>query len=181
MLRMPRPVVRRVAEAMGGPPEETEAIQPVIGSLDALYVTRIQQERFEEASAYHDVRGCYRIDAALMAHARDDTLIMHPLPRVDEIDPAIDTDPRAVYFEQAAGGVPVRMALIAALLGLQKLPEVQVAERPLSPPEVVTDVQAECDNEQCVTAHEPNLDAELARLGGELVCAYCERRVAAGA
>ena len=180
MLRMPKAVLKRVAEATGSQPEQVSGIDEVIGSLDALYVTRIQQERFEEAGAYHDIQGCYRVDATLMRKAKADTLILHPLPRVDEIDPEVDGDPRAVYFEQAAGGVPVRMALIAALLGLQKVPAVQVRERPLTPVEPVTDVRGRCRNEQCVVAHEPNLDPEFVRLAGDVVCAYCERPINGG-
>jgi aspartate carbamoyltransferase catalytic subunit len=177
MLRMPKPVLRRVAEAAGGEPPQVDCPDAVIGDLDALYVTRIQQERFESAAAYHDIRGCYVVDPALMAKARSDMLIMHPLPRIDEIHPAVDADPRAVYFEQAAGGVPVRMALIAALLGLQKIPDVRVAERPLQPAEPVTDIEGECLNEQCVIAHEPQTEPEFVRLAGDVVCAYCERPV----
>jgi len=180
MLRMPKPVLNRVAEATGTLPEQVESVQGIIGTLDALYVTRIQQERFEDAGAYHDIRGCYRVDPALLAKARKDTLIMHPLPRIDEIDPAVDSDPRAAYFEQAAGGVPVRMALIAALLGLQKVPKTKVAERPLMPVQPATDVRAECRNEQCVVAHEPNVEPEFVRLAGDVVCAYCERPVNGG-
>ncbi len=178
MLRMPRQVINRVAEAAGSPPDEVEHVDAVLESLDALYATRIQQERFEDAGAYHDVAGAYRVDAEMMAKAPEEMLVLHPLPRVDEIDPAIDDDPRAVYFEQAAGGVPVRMALIAALLGLHELPEMPVNERPLEPLSRVADERLSCRNERCVTIHEPNVPPEFVALAGETVCAYCERPAA---
>jgi aspartate carbamoyltransferase catalytic subunit len=180
MLRMPRQIRNRVSEATGAPLGEVEDLDEVLGALDALYVTRIQQERFEDAGAYHDVAGAYRIDSEVLANAPEGMLVLHPLPRVDEIDPDIDDDPRAVYFEQAAGGVPVRMALIAALLGLHKLPVVPVNERPLTPPKPVDPHRLICRNERCVTAHEPYVRPEFVELAGEPVCAYCERPVGGG-
>jgi aspartate carbamoyltransferase catalytic subunit len=83
-----------------------------------LYMTRIQRERFADPGEYEQYRGVYVLDKELMARAPQDMIVLHPLPRVDEIDPEIDSDPRALYFEQACGGVPVRMALIALLLGV---------------------------------------------------------------
>ena len=117
----------------------------------------------------------------MMSRAPEEMLVLHPLPRVDEIDQAVDEDPRAVYFEQAAGGVPVRMALIAALLGLHELPELPVTERPLQPVSLVPAENLACYNERCVTAHEPNVPYEFVALAGETVCAYCERPAARGA
>jgi len=176
-LEIPRQVLKRVAEAAGSPPVQVRDVKEVVGSLDALYVTRIQKERFEDPGAYEDVGGAYRVDAELLAQAPAELLVMHPLPRVDEIDPAIDTDPRAVYFEQADGGVPVRMALIAAVLGLHDLPKVKVNERPLKPLEPVVGVADHCEAERCVTAHEPHVPPEFVTLAGETVCAYCERPI----
>jgi aspartate carbamoyltransferase catalytic subunit len=179
-LGMPKSVLRRVTEATGSPPAEVHDVHDVLGALDALYVTRIQKERFEEPGAYEDVAGAYRVDAAMLAQAPPDMLVMHPLPRVDEIDLAVDADPRAVYFEQAAGGVPVRMALIAAILGLHDLPKVKVDERALRPLEQVADVAGHCERERCVTAHEAGALPEFVRLAGEVVCAYCERPIRGG-
>ena len=176
-LGMPKSILRRVAEAAGSLPPEVHAVDEVVDSLDALYVTRVQKERFEEPGGHQDVAGAYRVDRALLARAPEHMLVMHPLPRVDEIDPSVDDDPRAVYFEQADGGVPVRMALIAAMLGLHDLPKVKVDERPLSPLPPVTDVAGHCDNERCVTAHEPGVPPEFVTFAGETVCAYCERPI----
>ena len=179
-LGMPRPFLKRVAEAAGSLPPQVHHADEVLHTLDALYVTRIQKERFEEPGGHQDVAGAYRVDAALLAKAPEGMLVMHPLPRVDEIDPAVDDDPRAVYFEQAGGGVPVRMALIAAMLGLHDLPKATVDERPLKPLEPVTGIADHCDNERCVTVHEPYVTPEFVTFAGDVVCAYCERPVREG-
>ncbi len=179
-LGMPRPFLKRVAEAAGSLPPEVHHVDEVLHTLDALYVTRVQKERFEEPGGHEDVVGAYRVDEALMARAPEGMLVMHPLPRVDEVDPAVDNDPRAVYFEQAAGGVPIRMALIAAVLGLHDLPKTQVNERPLRPLEPVTEVVGHCDNERCVTIHEPHVTPEFVTFAGDVVCAYCERPLRGG-
>ena len=85
--------------------------------LDVLYVTRIQKERFPDPLEYEKFKGIYRIGEELLHHVKNDLKIMHPLPRVDEIDKSVDSTPYAAYFEQAANGIPVRMALLALVLG----------------------------------------------------------------
>jgi aspartate carbamoyltransferase catalytic subunit len=85
---------------------------------DVLYVTRIQKERFEDAKEYEAVKGHYRIDADLLARTRSKAIVLHPLPRVDEIATDVDATPAAKYFDQARSGVPVRMAVLATLLGV---------------------------------------------------------------
>ena len=88
--------------------------------LDLLYVTRIQKERFPEPLEYEKFKGVYRIDESFLNHVKKDLKIMHPLPRVDEIDKSVDSTEHAVYFEQAANGIPVRKALLALVLGKVK-------------------------------------------------------------
>ena len=88
--------------------------------LDVLYVTRIQKERFPEPLEYERFKGIYRIDEAFLQRIKKELKIMHPLPRVDEIDKSIDNTPHAAYFEQAANGIPVRKALLALVLGKVK-------------------------------------------------------------
>lgn len=88
----------------------------VLPLLDVLYVTRVQRERFEHLEEYESVKGSYKVDSEVMSQCGQEMLLMHPLPRVDEITPEVDKDPRAVYFQQFANGVPIRMALISALL-----------------------------------------------------------------
>ena len=100
---------------------ETNNLDDVIGSLDVLYMTRVQRERFEDQEQYERLKDCYILNAAKMNNARRDMLVMHPLPRVNEIDANVDTDERAVYFKQAKYGMYVRMALIMQLLGLGEL------------------------------------------------------------
>lgn len=84
----------------------------VVRDLDVLYVTRIQRERFPDSASYYNVASSYRITPDLLTDVRDNLMILHPLPRAGEIDPAVDRTPYARYFEQAKNGVPVRMALL---------------------------------------------------------------------
>src|SRR3990167_2944871 len=88
--------------------------------LDVLYVTRIQKERFPDPLEYEKFKGIYRIDEQFLQHVKKDLKIMHPLPRVDEIDKSVDNTSHAAYFEQAANGIPVRKALLALVLGKAK-------------------------------------------------------------
>ncbi len=97
---------------------ETDSLEAAIGELDILYMTRIQQERFESAEEYLKFKGVYVLDGEKMKLAKPNMAVLHPLPRVDEITPEVDDDPRAAYFEQIYSGLHVRMALIMALLGL---------------------------------------------------------------
>ncbi|WP_323171732.1 aspartate carbamoyltransferase [Natrialba sp. PRR66] len=95
---------------------EHDALEPVLSSLDVLYVTRIQRERFPDEEEYQKVAGEYQIDTETLEAASDDLTVMHPLPRVDEIAPEIDDTEYAAYFEQAHNAVPVRMALLDLFL-----------------------------------------------------------------
>jgi len=101
------------------PFKETESLD---GALDAdiVYVTRIQKERFASLSDYDKVKGCYVINRDVLGRMGKNAIIMHPLPRVDEIAPEVDSDPRAAYFRQAENGLYVRMALLKMLLGASK-------------------------------------------------------------
>mgnify|MGYP000497581948 FL=1 len=114
-LRLPRGVRYDLHEA-GAQVREHTGIDDVLDSLDVLYVTRIQRERFPDENEYRQVAGEYRIDADLLGAAKDDLTVMHPLPRVDEIAPDVDETTHATYFEQAHNGIPVRMALLDEML-----------------------------------------------------------------
>ncbi|MFQ3319596.1 MAG: aspartate carbamoyltransferase catalytic subunit [Natronomonas sp.] len=114
-LRLPRSVRYDLHEAGAQVREHTD-LEDVLGTLDVLYVTRIQRERFPDENEYRQVAGEYRIDTELLERANDDLTVMHPLPRVDEIAPDVDGTEYATYFEQAHNGVPVRMALLEELL-----------------------------------------------------------------
>ncbi len=115
-LRLPRGVRYDLHERGTAVKEHTELAE-VLPSLDVLYVTRIQQERFPDESEYRAVAGEYQIDARTLESAKDDLVVMHPLPRVDEIAHDVDETTHAKYFQQAHNGVPVRMALLDFLLG----------------------------------------------------------------
>ncbi|WP_255195881.1 aspartate carbamoyltransferase [Halorarius litoreus] len=114
-LRLPRNIRFDLHES-GADVHEHRNVEAVLDTLDVLYVTRIQRERFPDENEYRKVAGEYNIDAALLESAKDDLTVMHPLPRVDEIAPDVDATDHANYFEQAHNGVPVRMALLDELL-----------------------------------------------------------------
>ncbi len=95
---------------------ETQDLDAVLPQVDVVYQTRIQKERFPDEAAYLAVKGIYRIDARAMSLLRDSAIVMHPLPRVDEISTDIDSDPRAAYFRQARNGMYIRMALLDRVL-----------------------------------------------------------------
>jgi aspartate carbamoyltransferase catalytic subunit len=96
---------------------EEQDLTRAMGQVDVVYQTRIQRERFATPDEYSAARGVYLITPENMAGLADHAIVMHPLPRVDEIDPRVDDDPRAAYFRQAHNGVYVRMALLHQLLG----------------------------------------------------------------
>ena len=95
---------------------ETDDLEAVLPEVDVVYMTRIQKERFTDPAAYDAVKGTYRIDKSALARMRKYAILMHPLPRVDEIAPEVDPDPRSAYFRQARNGLHVRMALLDKLL-----------------------------------------------------------------
>jgi aspartate carbamoyltransferase catalytic subunit len=96
---------------------ETASLEEVIGSVDVLYMTRVQRERFFNEEDYIRLKDSYILDAEKMKSAKDDMIILHPLPRVNEIAVELDNDRRAAYFKQMKYGMYVRMALIASVLG----------------------------------------------------------------
>ena len=93
-------------------------LEDVIGDLDILYMTRVQKERFFNEQDYLRLKDSYILDKAKMELARKDMIVLHPLPRVNEISPEVDSDPRAAYFKQVKYGMYARMALIAKILGV---------------------------------------------------------------
>ncbi len=115
-LRVPDYIREDVLEANHIEYEEHEHLEDAMPSLDILYMTRIQKERFFNEEEYMRMKGFYILDNDKMKLAKDDMLVLHPLPRVNEISVEVDDDPRAAYFKQAQFGVYVRMALIMKLL-----------------------------------------------------------------
>jgi len=116
ILRMPKEVMDEVG-AKGIPQAEFTSLTEVLPETDVLYVTRVQKERFEDPADYEKVKGAYVIDPEIMKSAKQQMIVMHPLPRVGEISVDFDEDPRAAYFRQMEYGLYVRMALLAMVLG----------------------------------------------------------------
>ena len=117
-LRVPQYIREEVLQKNNIQFKEVEKIEDVIDELDILYMTRIQKERFFNEEEYLRLKDSYILDAQKMKSAKEDMIVMHPLPRVNEIDVEVDKDKRAAYFKQAEYGMYVRMALIAKLLGV---------------------------------------------------------------
>jgi aspartate carbamoyltransferase catalytic subunit len=109
--------VRDYLDERGVPYQLYSRLDEVITTADVVYMTRVQKERFADSAEFEKARGAIRIDAASMKLLPAHSVVMHPLPRVDEIHPEVDADPRAAYFRQAANGVALRMALLEVLLG----------------------------------------------------------------
>ncbi|HEX7262815.1 MAG TPA: aspartate carbamoyltransferase [Candidatus Dormibacteraeota bacterium] len=95
---------------------ESEDLDAVLPQVDVVYQTRIQKERFSDEASYLALKGVYRIDNSTLARMKKNAIVMHPLPRVDEIAPEVDSDPRAAYFRQARNGLFIRMALLDKVL-----------------------------------------------------------------
>lgn len=116
ILKMPKEVLDEIKEK-NIPQAEFTSLEKVLPETDVLYVTRVQKERFEDPADYEKVKGAYVIDPEIMKSAKQEMIVMHPLPRVGEISTDFDDDPRAAYFRQMEYGLYVRMALLAMVLG----------------------------------------------------------------
>lgn len=118
-LKIPTYLREEVLEQNNVSYEEVRSLEDNLPKLDLLYMTRVQKERFFNEEDYIRLKDSYILDLEKMKHAKDDMLVLHPLPRVNEIATEVDNDPRAAYFKQAEYGVYVRMALIIKLLELE--------------------------------------------------------------
>ena len=145
---------------------ETQDMEGAISELDILYMTRIQQERFEDKSEYERLKDSYVLNAAKLACAKPTLSILHPLPRVNEIDVDVDDDERADYFIQAANGRYIRMALILMLLKTKGYNDRRT--------EGVEDLTLECRNPHCLSISERGIK-KLFRDGK---CIYCDQKAA---
>ncbi len=144
-------------------------IEDIIEKLDVLYMTRVQRERFADLESYERVKDSFVLDAEKMQRAKEKMIVMHPLPRVNEIVTEVDSDPRAAYFRQVEYGKIVRMALILTLLrwrdeGATKINSAEYCV-------------AKCSNKNCISAVEQV--AQLTVLDGASTrrCAYCEAEI----
>ena len=117
-LRMRPEVIRTIKNKISVVEESN--LENIIPQVDVLYVTRIQKERFPDAAEYAKVKGAYRIDLQTIKKAKKNMIIMHPLPRVDEIAAEVDNTPQARYFQQVWNGIVIRMTLLSLVLGAIK-------------------------------------------------------------
>ena len=118
-LQLPSYIKKDVLQKYDIPYTQTTNLEGAMPQLDALYMTRVQKERFFNEEDYLRLKDSYILDPEKMKNAREDMIVMHPLPRVNEISVAIDDDPRACYFKQVLNGKYMRMALIMMLLGVK--------------------------------------------------------------
>ena len=147
---------------------EEPSLENAIGQLDMLYMTRVQKERFASEEEYNSLKDAYILDKKKLNKGKSDLIVLHPLPRVDEITMDVDDDPRAMYFKQAKYGMYVRMALIMTVL------ENPVEHRPLLSGEVYPSVA--CTNPNCITHKEWYLPKSFRGIGDMLECEYCDER-----
>lgn len=176
-LKLPGFVRREFIQNKGIPYVQSESLEEVIGELDILYMTRIQRERFVSDDEYLRLKDTYILTEKKMKLARPDMIVLHPLPRVNEISVAVDDDPRACYFKQAHYGKFIRMALIMKLLGLieDDVPYQPTAE---NEDEIVYN-RFTCRNSRCITSVEQELPQAFKltdKEGGIYRCIYCETR-----
>jgi aspartate carbamoyltransferase catalytic subunit len=114
-LELPSAIANDLREA-GTEIIEHRNVEEIINDLDVLYVTRIQRERFPDSASYFQVASSYRITPELLTEVKEHLIVLHPLPRLDEIDPGVDQLPYARYFEQSRNGIPVRMAMLQKVM-----------------------------------------------------------------
>ena len=172
-LQLPDYTKREVLDANGLSYVETTSLEEVIPELDVLYMTRIQQERFDSYDEYMRLKDSYILTVEKMVTAKPDMRILHPLPRVNEISVRIDDDPRAAYFRQALNGKYMRMALI-----LKLLKEAQEGKQMEDLEEILVD-ELHCDNPRCITSTEQEIAHTFKcvnRENGIYRCIYCEAK-----
>ena len=172
-LKLPEYMKEEVLEAKGMEYVETTSLEDAMPSLDVLYMTRIQRERFDDPAAYERLKNSYILTTDKLETAKESMRILHPLPRVNEISVKVDNDPRAAYFRQALNGKYMRMALILKLLDEAKK-GVQMQEET----DVLVD-KLQCDNPRCITSCEQEIEHVFKKCEGEqnvYRCIYCEAK-----
>jgi len=152
-----------------------------IPDIDAFYLTRVQKERFANSGVTIE---CPTFDSKLLKKIKADAILMHPLPRVDELAYEIDDDPRSTYFRQAAYGVPVRMALISFLLGVGPFSDFERTFQKPKFPRYENRNNVKCGNPKCISMQEsesqqiaPEFEIVPSDSGSLLRCVYCERQL----
>ena len=164
-LRLPDYVKEDFLDGSGCEYREVHTLENALPSLDILYMTRIQAERFADKDEYERLKNCYELTADKLSTAKESLCIMHPLPRVTEIAVDVDDDPRAAYFEQAEGGRYIRMALILMLLGTKGIDDRRGAD-------AKEDSSLVCNNPHCISRTERGIK----RLYKNGICIYCDQK-----
>jgi len=152
---------------------EISSLEDAIPTLDILYMTRIQRERFEDKDEYERLKDSYILTPEKLTTAKKDLIIMHPLPRVNEISVSVDDDPRACYFKQALYGKYIRMALILHLLE-------NADEKAITPFDgAFVKENVRCKNSRCILTAEAELMPFIKRIdekSGACRCIYCDSK-----
>lgn len=172
-LRLPDYIKHDVCEKQGLNYTEVRTIEEVMGSLDVLYMTRVQKERFLDEEEFERVKDSFVLDAAKMALAKEKMAVLHPLPRVNEILPEVDDDPRAAYFRQVGNGKFVRMALIYSLLKWKDDPSHAMPEHT----DYFEDASLQCRNTKCICNHEAVKHLFHKSEDGTVRCVYCDSKI----
>lgn len=146
--------------------EEICSLDNAINKLDVLYMTRIQRERFKSIQDYNLQKNVFKLTTDKLKNANSNMIILHPLPRVDEIDISVDDDPRALYFKQAYNGVFVRMSLILHILSTKDHKNVES-----------TVLNRSCKNKSCITNFEKYLPHHFKKNKNTYFCEYCSREL----
>jgi aspartate carbamoyltransferase catalytic subunit len=165
-LALPDYIKRDVFDRYDVEYRESNDIESVIGDVDILYMTRVQQERFTDLEEYERVKNCFILDAEKMRGAKERMAVLHPLPRVNEIAIDVDPDPRAAYFRQVENGKFVRMALILKLLEW-KDDESRTFNHGGEA------MGCKCSNPLCISNLEP-VRPRFEKCDGATRCVYCE-------
>ncbi|MBO6159244.1 MAG: aspartate carbamoyltransferase [Firmicutes bacterium] len=179
-LKLPSYVKKNTLKAQNIPYVQTEDLEKALPELDILYMTRVQRERFFNEEDYLRLKDSYILTEEKMQLAPENMIVMHPLPRVNEISVAVDDDSRACYFKQVLNGKYMRMALILKLLA--------DTEKAKKDPAGETSVRADaenmelirgtytCKNPRCITSSEQELPQLFTKIGNTCRCLYCETK-----
>ena len=173
-LRLPDYMLAEMAENSHLEFREVETMEEVMPELDILYMTRVQKERFLDEEEFNRVKDSFVLDPSKLRTAKPDMIVLHPLPRVNEITRAVDNDPRVAYFRQVENGKFVRMALIYTLLKWAE--GEKLAAVPDLAEGMFIDRSMKCPNSRCISATE-DVDPLFVKAGDTCRCAYCEAKI----
>lgn len=173
-LRLPDYMLAEMSENSKLEFREVETMEEVMPELDVLYMTRVQKERFLDEEEFDRVKNSFVLNPEKLGSAKKDMIILHPLPRVNEITRAVDNDSRAAYFRQVENGKFVRMALILTLLRWADRNK-PFERTPVFNGEYVVN-EMECSNRRCISATEDVDQLFYRTADGTCRCAYCEAK-----